>query len=198
VPAAPDAAREIAERLGVTVAGPRDAQGPSLSPASFTAGAVAGISRLVLPSINGSRLAAALDGRSALVVAGSLRNAAAIARWALDQQGDKGDRFTVAIIGAGEARPDETIRFALEDLLGAGAIIDALAEVGIDYCSPEAAAAAAAFTGLRGAIGHLVGASGSGRELAEAGFRADVDLAIDINASDTVPVLREFAFKAER
>lgn len=216
VPAAPETAREVADARDATLAGRRGSAGPTLSPASITAESVSGISRLVLPSLNGSRLVAALgdsggdgdgradgsadaDGRAgSAIVAGSLRNAAAIAKWALAHQGDKGDRFTVAIIAAGEARSDETIRFALEDLLGAGAIIDALAEVGIDYCSPEAAAAAAAYTGLRNAIGHLVGASGSGRELADAGFRADVDLAIDIDASDTVPVLREFGFRAER
>jgi 2-phosphosulfolactate phosphatase len=128
------------------------------------------------------------------VVAGSLRNCAAVARWALQRQADKGDRFTVAVVAAGEARDDGSARFALEDLLGAGAIIDALAEVGIDYCSPEAAAAAAAFTGLANATGHLVGASTSGRLLASAGGRSAIDLAIDLNASDEVPVLREFSF----
>jgi len=198
VPSAPDNARQVMDARGATLAGRRGAAGPTLSPASITAESVAGISRLVLPSLNGSRLVAALADKDAVIVAGSLRNPTAIAKWALAHQGDKGDRFTVAIVAAGEARPDESIRFALEDLLGAGAIIDALAEVGIDYCSPEAAAAAAAFTGLRNAIGHLVGASGSGRELTGAGFRADVDLAIDVDASDTVPVLREFAFRAER
>jgi 2-phosphosulfolactate phosphatase len=198
VPAAPESASELADAHGATLAGRRGSDGPTLSPASITAESVAGVSTLVLPSPNGTRLVAALADRNAVVVVGSLRNAAAIAKWALAQQGDKGDRFTVAIVAAGEVRSDGSIRFALEDLLGAGAIIDALAEVGIDYCSPEAAASAAAYTGLRNAIGHLVGASGSGRELAEAGFRADVDLAIDIDASDTVPVLREFALRAER
>lgn len=121
-----------------------------------------------------------------LVVAGSLRNRSALARWALEQQGDKGDRFTIAVIAAGEPRDDGSTRFAVEDLLGAGAVIDALADVGIDYCSPEAAAASAAFTGLRNATGHLVGASASGRALAAEGRRADVDYAIDIDASDEV------------
>jgi 2-phosphosulfolactate phosphatase len=86
-----------------------------------------------------------------------------------------------------------TLRFALEDLLGAGAIIDALAAVGIDYCSPEAAAAAAAHTGLRNATGHLIGASTSGRAAAERGERAAVDAAIALNSSEDVPVLREFS-----
>ncbi|MDQ1571889.1 MAG: 2-phosphosulfolactate phosphatase [Actinomycetota bacterium] len=149
---------------------------------------------LSLPPHDGSRIAAALNDHPALVVAGSLRNASAIARWALDQQGDKGDRFTIAVIAAGEHRADGSTRFALEDLLGAGAIIEALAEAGIDYYSPEAAAAAGAFTSLRNATGHLISASASGRELVEAGFRAEVELAIDIDSSTAVPLLREFNF----
>ena len=141
-------------------------------------------------------LAAELPGHPAAIVAGSLTNATAVARWALERQGGKGDRFFVAVIAAGETRDDGTIRFALEDLLGAGAIIDALADNGIDYCSPEAAAASAAFTGLRNATGHLVGASGSGRELAELGRRSEVDDAIRVNSVDAVEVLREFRFPA--
>jgi 2-phosphosulfolactate phosphatase len=133
-------------------------------------------------------------GTAVVVVEGSLRNATALARWALERQAGKGDRFTVAVVAAGESRGDGSVRFALEDLLGAGAIIDALASVGIDYASPEAAAAAAAFTGLRNATGHLISASTSGRRIAADGGRAHIDFAIDVNASDDVRVLREFSF----
>ena len=119
------------------------------------------------------------------VIAGSLRNRRAVADWALAQQGDKGDRFVIAVVAAGP-------RFAVEDLLGAGAVIDALADVGIDYCSPEAAAASAAFTGLRNATGHLIGASVNGR----ATDRALVDAAIDIDSSTEVPQLGEFGSEA--
>jgi 2-phosphosulfolactate phosphatase len=140
----------------------------------------------------GPGLAPSLDANEAVVVEGSLRNCAAVARWALERQAGKGDRFTVAVVAAGEAREGGDTRFALEDLLGAGAIIDALASVGIDYCSPEAAAAAAAFTGLRNATGHLIGASTSGRAVALKDGRAQIDYAIDVNSSDEVPILREF------
>jgi 2-phosphosulfolactate phosphatase len=136
-------------------------------------------------------VAAVLDPGAAVVV-GNLRNRKAIARWALERQGDKGDRFTIGIVAAGETRGAGGTRFAVEDLLAAGAVIDALADVGIDYCSPEAAAASASFTGLRNATGHLIGASASGRALAAAGRRADIDFAIDLDASSEVPVLREF------
>ena len=93
------------------------------------------------------------------------------------------------MVAAGEIREDGSIRFAVEDLLAAGAVIDALADVGIDYCSPEAAAASAAFTGLKNATGHLIGASASGRQLAESGRRAEVDLAIQLDVSSDVEVL---------
>lgn len=96
------------------------------------------------------------------VVSGSIQNCAAVADWVLQRQGGRGDRFTVAVVAAGEQHSDGSLRFAVEDLLGAGAIIDALAAVGIDYCSPEAAAACAAYTSLRRASAHLISASESG------------------------------------
>ena len=98
------------------------------------------------------------------VVAGTIQNSAAVAAWVLERQADAGDRFTVAVVAAGEPRSDGTLRFAVEDLLAAGAVIDALADVGIDYCSPEAAAVCAAYTGLRGGAAHLISASESGME----------------------------------
>jgi 2-phosphosulfolactate phosphatase len=154
----------------------------------------AGADVLVLVDLlsDGPGLAPSLDASEAVIVEGSLRNCAAVARWALERQAGKGDRFTVAVVAAGEHRDGGDTRFALEDLLGAGAIIDALASVGIDYCSPEAAAAAAAFTGLRNATGHLIGASTSGRAVAVKDGRAPIEYAIDVNSSDEVPILREF------
>jgi 2-phosphosulfolactate phosphatase len=151
---------------------------------------------LVLVDVLGesSPLADSMADTARVVVAGSLRNSAAVARWALARQADKGDRFTVAIVAVGEPRDGDGIRYALEDLLGAGAIIDALAAVGIDYCSPEAAAAAAAFTGLRNATGHLIGASVSGRAATARGDRASVDAAISVDSSEDVPILRECSF----
>ncbi|MCU1558162.1 MAG: hypothetical protein JWN09_2157 [Microbacteriaceae bacterium] len=129
------------------------------------------------------------------VVRGSLRNRRAVAEWVLAQQGDKGERFMVAIVAAGERWDDGSTRFAVEDLLAAGAIIDALADLGIDYCSPEAAAASAAFTGLRNATGHLIGASASGRTLTAAGGRTAIDAAIELDVSSEVAIVGEFGFR---
>lgn len=116
-----------------------------------------------------------------LVASGSIQNRAAVARWVLDRQSERGDRFTVAVAAAGELRADGSLRFAVEDLLGAGAVIDALATVGIDYCSPEAAAACAAFTSLAGAAAHLISASESGLALGRP--------LLDLDPVDEVPLL---------
>ena len=98
------------------------------------------------------------------VVAAGLDSAGSLAAWALDRQESLGGRFRIAVVAVGATRADGGERFAVEDLLAAGAVIDALAEVGIDHNSPEAAAAAAAYTGLRRATRHLPSASASARE----------------------------------
>jgi 2-phosphosulfolactate phosphatase len=166
---------------------------PSLSPASFTP-AHSG-RRVVLPSPNGSRLCFELaDGQASVVVA-SLRNRRAVAEWVLQRQNAKGGRFRVAVVAAGERWQDGSVRFAVEDLLGAGAVIESLIDVGLDHCSPEAAAAGAAFAGMKQAVRHLLKASGSGRELVEAGCADDVKLAAEIDVSSQVPVLREWSFR---
>lgn len=95
----------------------------------------------------------------------ALAEAADFATWCLARQEQLGGRFRIAVVAAGATQPDGSLRFAVEDLLGAGAVIDAIAELGIDHQSPEAAAAAAAYTGLRTATRHLVNASVSAREL---------------------------------
>jgi 2-phosphosulfolactate phosphatase len=125
------------------------------------------------------------------VIVAGLETSALVADWALARQTEKGDRFSVAVIAVGESRPDGTIRFAMEDLLVAGAVIDALAERGIDHCSPEAAAAAASFVGLRRAVKHLVKASETGRALAAAALAA-----VPAPGSASVTVVTDFVFPA--
>lgn len=94
-----------------------------------------------------------------------LEQAEGFARWCLSRQEELGGRFRIAVVAAGAPLADGSLRFAVEDLLAAGAVIDAIAEVGIDHQSPEAAAAAAAYTGLRRSTRHLLNASVSAREL---------------------------------
>lgn len=133
----------------------------------------------------GDSAAAPVEGTD-FVVRGSLQNADALARWALARQEERGGRFVVAVIAAGEPAGESDAsaepRFAVEDLLAAGAVIAALTEVGLDHCSPEAAVAAAAQVGLRNAVKHLVKNSVSGLEQ---GVRS-----LDLDPVDTVEVLR--------
>jgi 2-phosphosulfolactate phosphatase len=95
----------------------------------------------------------------------TLAEAESVADWALAEQERLGGRFRIAVVAAGATHADGSLRFAVEDLLAAGAIIEAIAARGIDHQSPEAAAAAAAYVGLRNATRHLVSASVSAREL---------------------------------
>jgi hypothetical protein len=101
---------------------------------------------------------------SAAVLAADLRTRSAVARWILQRQVDEGRRISIAIVTAsGDGS------FASADVLAAGAVIDALAGLGIDFTSPEAAVACAAFSGLSGAVGHLLTASVAGQELVASG-----------------------------
>ncbi|MDQ4214864.1 2-phosphosulfolactate phosphatase [Microbacterium sp. ASV81] len=196
--------RDEAERLAAEgafgdarLAGRRGDPGVSLSPSSLTAENVAafGATRAVVTSFNGSRLAAAAASFGVPVIAASLRNRTAVAEWILAHQHGLGRRARVAVVAAGEVRDDETVRFSVEDMLTAGAVIDALGTLGIDACSPEAAAACASYTGLSRAIRHLFTASTSGVELREDGEGADVDLAAQVDVSRTVPVLVDGVFR---
>lgn len=141
--------------------------------------------RLVLPSPNGSRISFALKGGP--VLAGCLRNARSVAR-AASQLAQGG---TIAVIPAGEHWPDGGLRPAIEDLLGAGAI---LAELDADL-TPEATVARAAFLGTAGKLRETIAGSISGRELSDMGFACDVECALELNVSDCVPILRDGAYR---
>ncbi len=77
-------------------------------------------SACVLPSPNGSTLSLKARETGAIVIAGCLRNASAIGSWLRAQQ------KSVTVIPAGERWPDGSIRHAIEDLIGAGAILSHL------------------------------------------------------------------------
>jgi 2-phosphosulfolactate phosphatase len=144
-------------------------------------------------SINGARIARAAAETDAIVLLGCLRNASAVAAAVLAEQVRRGVRTSVAVIAGGELSGGD-LRFAAEDQLGAGAVVDALAALGLDHSSPEAAVACEAFRGLRGAVRHLLTAGGSGQELIERGLRDDVLDASALDAVDVVPVLRGGSF----
>jgi 2-phosphosulfolactate phosphatase len=83
------------------------------------------------------------------------------------------------------------LRPSLEDLLGAGAV---LASVAGDL-SPEARAAIAAFRDAAHSLPEVLSECASGRELTEKGWAADIGYAAQLNASTTVPVLSNGAFR---
>ena len=125
---------EFAESVDAEVAD-RTGEGFSLRPSSLEQ-APAGL-RLVLPSPNGSALTfGASEAGASRTMVGCLRDARAVAA-ALDDAG------SVTVIAAGERWNGTTgpLRPAIEDLLGAGAIIEALGRRSV---SPEARIAAAA------------------------------------------------------
>lgn len=146
--------------------------------------------RLVLPSPNGSAIAASTD--HATVVAGSLRNAKTVGQWLAAQNYGTVDS-PVGVVAAGERWPDGSLRPALEDMLGAGAVLSALTGESRETCSPEAAVAVAAFAATSD-VEAAVTASSSGGELIAEGFAEDVAIATQLDNSAVIPVLIEGAF----
>ncbi len=144
--------------------------------------------RLVLPSPNGSAIAAAAEG---VVVACCLRNAAAVAAWTVDS-GYGTRKRPIAVIAAGERWPDGSLRPALEDGLGAGAVLHYLRLAGCEM-SAEAAAMTATYEASED-IGAAVRASASALELTAIGFASDVEIAVEHDVDGHVPVLGEGVF----
>jgi 2-phosphosulfolactate phosphatase len=86
--------------------------------------------------------------------------------------------------------PNGPLRPALEDWLCAGAILGELTGT----LSPEARSASAAFRDAQPEIESLIRHCGSGRELSERGFEANVALAAAMNVSECVPLLVNGAY----
>jgi 2-phosphosulfolactate phosphatase len=177
------------EREAVTAVGRSRAHDEqvSLSPASMRTNAQPGM-RIVLPSPNGATLAHRLQGLGICCIGASLRNATAVAEWIAGQAVSR-----IGVIPAGERWPDGSLRPAVEDLLGAGAVVAALVRRGAGSISAEAQVAASAYTTLDDPAAALRDCA-SGRELIDAGFPEDVAIAAEVDASSTVPVLDGPAF----
>ena len=90
------------------------------------------------------------------------------------------------MVPAGERWPDDTLRVAAEDALGAGAIIAALGDRSL---SPEAELVAAQFAAAAARLPELLAGLASGRELIADGYGADVDLAAAHDVSPAAPRL---------
>lgn len=156
----------------------------SLSPAAMAQ--VSGVERIVLPSPNGSTICFALADSGSHVVAASLRNAGAVAAYV---EARMRDGATCAVVPAGERWPDDTLRPAVEDLWGAGAVIAGLVDLGVSGLGPEARVAEQAFRAVRADLTAGLAACAGGVELAAAGFAEDVEVAGRLDVSRVVPVL---------
>jgi 2-phosphosulfolactate phosphatase len=170
-------AQEFAQRNNAHLASSRLAAAEfTLSPTTLTQ--LRAGDRLVLPSPNGSQLCTLVNERP--IVAGCIRNASAVARYLNSISGRK------LILAAGELWPSTSqLRPALEDLLGAAAIIHALS----GSKSPEAKAAENSWIGMQNDVGNILRECASGRELIERGYGNDVDLASALDSSAGVPLL---------
>lgn len=177
-------AAAFAKARNAELAGKRRHARYSLAPESYIE-APAGL-RCVLPSPNGARVTLQAAASAAVLLAGCLRNARAVAATA--QQ--LGSSFNV--VPAGEQWPDGSLRPALEDWLGAGAILSCLPGTR----SAEAGAAVALFEAHRETLVEALGRSGSGRELGQRGHHKDHVIAGQLDVSSCVPRFDGAAFVA--
>jgi 2-phosphosulfolactate phosphatase len=157
----------------------------SLSPIAYV-GVTPGTA-IVLPGPNGgtcSRL-----GREVRhLFVGALVNARAVAA-AVARVLEASD-LAVSVIACGERwktpGEDGALRFAIEDYLGAGAVLSALTHAR----SPEAEVCVAAFAGARGELARILWDCASGRELRGMGYPGDVSHSAKLDLYDAVPVMR--------
>lgn len=206
------AAAFAAERNAVLAVGRSEGAskgGVSLSPSTIRH-AAGSVERLVLPSPNGSTISTLLADSGAVVVAGSLRNRRAVGSWVierLDALASAAGRAgavgapAVVIVPAGERWPDGSLRPGVEDLWGAGALIDGIVtklehRAGPLLLSAEAAVALAAWSWVEDRVRPSLKACASGRELIDLGFADDVEVAAEVDVSEAVPVLTNGAFRA--
>ena len=177
---------------GVVLAGRRGGPGPTLQPSSMLT--VPPGTLVALPSPNGATLCAAAEGRGAVVFAGCLRNRTAVAVAA----GTAARGGPIGVVPAGERWPDDTMRVAVEDALGAGAIVAALQAAPILRLSdpaaalslsPEARFAAAQFAAAAGDLTAVLSDLVSGRELIGGGYGDDVAYAAELDVSTAAPRL---------
>jgi 2-phosphosulfolactate phosphatase len=188
-----DAARAYAARHGAELAGSRGDGTWSLSPTDLAD--IAAGTRVVLPSPNGAAISFAAHDEvpGAMVLAGCLRNPAAVAAIAGAQPGP------VVVVAAGERWQGALgpLRPSVEDMIGAGAVLRRLVEAGArpaKAASPEARAAMSAFGAARDDLPAWLAGSASGQELIGIGFGDDVEAAAALDADHVAPVLDGPAF----
>ncbi len=162
----------------------------SLSPLSFI-GMEPGTS-VVLASPNGATCCRC-GNDTPYLLAGALLNARSVAEAASGLI--QGNHRAITVVAAGERwetpGEDGGLRVAIEDYLGAGAIISRITAAK----SPEATLCELAFRSAEPRLAEMILACGSGVELAERGYRGDAEHAARLDLYDTVPVLRAGRFE---
>lgn len=158
------------------------------SPAAFVPGQHTG-RVMFMSTTNGTRAIAAARGAAA-VLTGALVNADAVARAVtrLANAGGAGPRgITLLCAGTGGT-------VAMEDLLGAGAVIESLRGHG-DVCldSDVARVASRLFLAARGDLRTALSESTGGRNVIAAGLGADVDFCARLNVIEAVGVVADAA-----
>jgi 2-phosphosulfolactate phosphatase len=165
---------------------------PTLSPVTFNNDHRN--NRYVLSSLNGAYCTWIASKVPALLI-GSLLNASAVASAASKIKQVSGAAITVVPSGEmwNDVRENEDrLRPSIEDYLGAGAILSKLE----GEKSPEAQVCIAAFNGMKDKIPELIWDCGSGRELRERGYEADVLHCGRVDVTEAVPILVGGHFKA--
>ena len=176
-----DSSVEFARSIGAELAGSRGKSRYSLSPVSLMS--IPAGSRLVLPSPNGAALSFSTGDTPTF--AGCVRNSKAVAE-AASSCGRK-----VSVIPAGERwKEDGSLRPALEDLIGAGAIIRHLSGT----LSPEAKAALSTYMSFQTDILGSLKRCSSGKELIAMGFEKGIPPIAEVDTDDCAPVLKDGAY----
>ncbi|WHY01585.1 2-phosphosulfolactate phosphatase [Neobacillus sp. DY30] len=163
---------------------------PTLSPVTFNE--EHSNKRYVLSSLNGA-FCTWIASKAQALFAGSLLNAEAVASAA--NQLRLTTKANITVIPCGEQwsygrEEEDTLRPAIEDYLGAGAILSYLE----GEKSPEAEVCMGAFLQAKPKLNALIWDCGSGRELRERGFASDVEHCRRLNVYQTVPVLKNNHF----
>ena len=159
----------------------KESGGISLSPNSFTEDQNG--KKIILPSPNGSACSALSEGATALLI-GCFLNVSSVAKVAEELQ--KKTNMAITVIACGERwSVTKELRTAIEDYLGAGAILSKLS----GSKSPEADVCTRTFQSCMPDLEKLIWDSGSGRELRERGFEDDVTYSLKLDALTEVPIL---------
>ncbi|WP_440604501.1 2-phosphosulfolactate phosphatase [Bacillus sp. GB_SG_008] len=162
----------------------------SLSPVTFNAADQG--SRFVLCSLNGASCTWIASKVPALFI-GCLLNASTVAEAANLLQKQTGANITVVPCGEHWEDPKEDeneLRPAIEDYLGAGAIIENLQ----GSKSGEAQLCMGAFQYAKSNLNEFIWDCGSARELRERGFAEDVTHSTSLNLLQVVPFLQNDRF----